>query len=421
MTAPSHPHPSVPPVAPVAQSQPASQRRLSVATVFAAIAAFLQIYSTQPMLPRLRSVFAATEIQVSLTVSALTIGVALASPLVGMLADVLGRRRVIVPACFLLALATLLSSTSQTLWQFIAWRFVEGLFVPGIIAVVIAYIAEEALPGTAARVNANYVTATVAGGLIGRLSAAVIADHLGWRSAFLFTGTLTLICAIIVALWLPPSRHFKPTSHPLATLRAMLQHLRNPVLIATYAVGFNVLFSLVGTFTYANFLLAGAPFHLSTTALGLVFLVYALGLFVTPAAGPMIDRIGHRRAQVVASVIVVSGAALTLLHSLPAVIIGLAILSTGVFISQSTASSHAATASRHTRSAATGLYVCFYYLGGSAGATTLGYAWRYGEWRACIAVVLAVQFVAAALAYRFFTRPAPPPDPQLTPATPEMA
>jgi len=399
----------------------ARQFRLGLATVLAGVAAFLQIYATQPILPELQRAFRATELGVSLTVSALTLAVALASPLVGLLSDTFGRRSVLVPAVFGLGLASMLSATSGTLQTFIVWRFVQGLFVPGIIAVSIAYIAEESAAGTAARVTANYVTGTVAGGLIGRMLAAAIADHFGWRWSFLTIGSLTLICGVLIARLLPASRHFQPTSHPLANMRAMVQHMRNPVLVASYVVGFNVLFSLVGCFTYVNFLLAGPPFRLSTTALGLIFLVYALGLFVTPVGGRLIDRIGHRLALVCATGIVSAGALLTLVPHLVAVIAGLAILSTGIFISQSAASSHVASAATHTRSAATGLYVSFYYLGGAAGATALGWAWRHGGWPACIGLVLGVQLLAATIAYRFFSRPAPKPDPQLTPIEAEIS
>jgi len=45
--------------------------------------------------------------------------------------------------------------------------------------------------------------------------------------------------------------------------RAMLGHLRNPPLAATYAVGFCVLFTLIATFTYVNFYLAAPPFRLA--------------------------------------------------------------------------------------------------------------------------------------------------------------
>jgi hypothetical protein len=42
-------------------------------------------------------------------------------------------------------------------------------------------------------------------------------------------------------------------------------HLRNPRLLANFGMGASVLFAMVGCFTYANFYLAAAPFHLNST------------------------------------------------------------------------------------------------------------------------------------------------------------
>ena len=72
----------------------------------------------------------------------------------------------------------------------------------------------------------------------------------------------------------------------------MFAHFRNPRLLVTYLVGFNVLFSLVGVFTYITFYLAAPPFLLSTAQLSLLFVVYLVGLVVTPLAGALLPHVG---------------------------------------------------------------------------------------------------------------------------------
>src|SRR5690349_24963838 len=102
----------------------------------------------------------------------------------------------------------------------------------------------------------------------------------------------------------------------------MWTHLRNPQLLAAYAVAFCIMFAQLGTFTYINFYLSARPFSLSTTALGLLFMVYLLGVVVTPGAGKWIDRRGHRFALVTAFSAGAVGIALTLIHSLPMIVFG---------------------------------------------------------------------------------------------------
>src|SRR6476469_5200404 len=95
--------------------------------MLAGFGAFLDLYSTQPLLPLLARTFHASSFAVSLTVTAPTIGVALAAPLAGRLADRLGLRNVIVASALALAVATLLAATAVSLPQLIAWRFAQGL------------------------------------------------------------------------------------------------------------------------------------------------------------------------------------------------------------------------------------------------------------------------------------------------------
>lgn len=110
--------------------------------VLAGFTAFVDLYATQPLLPMLARTFRATTFAVSLTVTAVTIAVAAAAPIVGRLADAVGRKRVIVGCALALPAATELAAVSSGLNQLIAWRFVEGLFTPGVFAVTIADIHE---------------------------------------------------------------------------------------------------------------------------------------------------------------------------------------------------------------------------------------------------------------------------------------
>lgn len=344
---------------------------------------FLNVYCTQPLLPALQHVFNATEAQVSLTVGAVTLAVAIMAPITGLLAESLGRKKVIVPALFAMAVPTFLAATSTSLSALIFWRFCQGLFVPGVIAVIIAYINEE-FAGHTGSVMAAYVAGTVFGGFLGRFIAGVVTAHFAWQWTFVVLGVLDLLGAIAVRQWLPLATHFVPAKHVLHSLRDTWGHLRNPQLLAIFGMGFTVLFSLVGVFTYVSFYLAHKPFNLGSGALGSIFFVYLLGCVVTPLSGRFLDRHGFRKTAALAMTMSLSGILLTLIQSLPVVIAGLAIFSSGVFISQSAATVQTGQAAGQARSSAAGLYVTFYYIGGSLGATLPALFWVNGGWPACV-------------------------------------
>ena len=330
---------------------------------------------------------------------------ALAGPLAGAIGDRLGRKRVIVPSAFLLALPTLLAATSQNLGQLIFWRFWQGVFTPGIFVITIAYINEEWETGPGAAVAA-YVTGTVLGGFCGRMVAGVVAAHASWRWSFVALALLNVLGAIAIWIWLPAGCRFVRARRGSSTLRAMLRHLRNPQLLATYAVAFCVMFTLLATFTYINFYLAAPPFRLGTQALALLFVVYLVGAVITPVAGRSIDRLGHRAALLLAFSGGIVGILLTLAHSLPVVMLGLALCCTGVFIGNSAGASYVGQVAREARAAAVGLYVTFYYTGGSFGSAVPGSFWNRGHWPACVALIAAVQVLTIVLALVFWNAPA---------------
>ena len=369
--------------------------------MFAGFCAFLTLYAPQPLLPMLARGFHASAGAVSLVLTASTAAVALAAPFAGIVADRLGRKRVIVLSALLLSVPTAGAAASGSLAQMLAWRFWQGVFTPGIFAVTIAYVNDEWEQGVGAAMS-SYVAGTVLGGFSGRMISALVAAHSSWRWSFIALAALDALCAAAMWAWLPPDRHFTRSRRGASAMRAMLRHLRNPPLAATYAVGFCVLFTLIATFTYVNFYLAAPPFRLGTTALGLIFVVYLIGAVVTPVAGRAIDRIGHRFTLVAAFLGGVGGISLTLVPHLPAVLLGLALTSTGVFIAQSAASSYVGRLAEGARGAAVGLYVMFYYTGGSFGAAVPGTFWNRGGWPATVALIAAVQVLTIALCLLFW-------------------
>jgi YNFM family putative membrane transporter len=389
---------------PDAQSDHLPPSRLAVAAVaLCGVCAFLELYSTQPLLPLLTRLFHASKTGVSLTVSAATLGAALSAPIFGSFVERLPRKRVIVACLAGIALPTLLAATSTSLAQLIFWRFLQGMVVPGIVAVVVTYIGEEWPPNRIALVMSFYVSGTALGGFLGRVSAGMLAEWFSWQVSFLVVGIVALAGAGAVAAWLPHGRRRPPLPPPSATRLTFFPQLRslfrNRRLVATYAVGCNVLFSLVAVFTWITFHLSAPPFLLSTAALSSLFFVYLIGLVITPAAGYIITHVGLRKGIGAAILCSMAGVLLTLAPSLPVVILGLTLVCTGVFISQAASQSHLRVAAPpEARVTAAGLYITCYYIGGTAAGVVPGAFWALGKWPACVAFILAMQAVALAIA-----------------------
>ncbi len=274
--------------------------------------------------------------------------------------------------------------------------------MPGIIAVTMAYVSAEWPPHHVGTAMSAYITGNVIGGVTGRTMAGVVGEHFGWPRVFVVLAAINLAGGVAVLGLLPkPARRVAPP--PLAdALAAMGRHFRNPRLLSSFAVGSALLFGLVATLNYIAYHLAEPPFSLHPTQIGLLFLVYLVGVVVTPFGGRLIDRRGQRFALLAAVALSMTGVTLTLAPSLPLAVAGLALCCSGIFIGQAATASQMGLFAGPAKGSAAGLYATFYYAGGAAGSSLPGkLIWHHpavhlGHWPATVLLILTV-FASAAL------------------------
>ena len=379
--------------------RPPPARAITIATTLAGICAYLNMYATQAILPSLAAAFDVPLARTTLTVTLPLLAVALLAPFVGAISDRLGRKRLIVGAAGAMVIPTLLCATAESLDALLVWRTIQGAMLPFIFAVTVAYIGDECEGAAMIRTTGSYAAGSIFGGFAGRFLGGGVAEAAGWRMSFVALAAVTVACTAGIAALLPRERRFRPSTGGVrAALAAYAEHLRNRRLLATCVVGFGMLFSNVALFTYVNFMLARPPFGLTPGQLGGVFAVYLVGLVTTTIASRVAVRIG-RRATVAAGLgLSAVGLSLTLLPFLPVVIAGLALTTAGLMTSQAMSLSFIGVAVRRARSAAVGLYVTIFYIGGSLGGTLPGLLWPAFGWPGVVAVIyaaLAMMFAAS--------------------------
>jgi predicted MFS family arabinose efflux permease len=391
----------------VAGSRANTARRWAVAII--GYCAFINLYSPQALLPLLQQEFHATAADISYLVTVSVLAVALTAPFTGTVADVLGRRRVILTAMAVVGIPAIAGAFSHSLTELMIWRFVQGLALPPIFAVAVAYIGEEFPPREATAAVGLYTAGASLGGFSGRFFTGLITDVADWRTAFICLAIINLIGALAVFALLPRERNFVRSSGLMMSARQMLAHLRNPTLLATYAVGFGVLFNFIGVFTFINFHLAAPPYLLTPSLLGAIFLTYLLGSVSTPFVGRLVARFGRRNLMIGLTLIWMAGTGLTLAAPLPVIIVGLMICAACGMMCQAVSTGYVALTASAGRSSAVGLYAMSFYVGGTFGGTLCSVAWSYGEYPACVILVVGMLAVMALIVARFWTVDTPPP------------
>lgn len=381
------------------------RRRLAV--ILAGAAALFSLYAPQSLMPLLHAWLGDSAALAGTIVSAGTLGVAFAAPFAGLLADRIGRRRVIVLAAFAVCLPSLGAALAQTPEQLIAARFVQGIFLPGIFAVTVAYIGSEWPAAEARQVTGLYVAGTIGGGFCGRVLSGMVSEFAGFHWGFAALALIQLGLAIAIRAWLPAeTQPARPSARPLVTMRRLLAHRE---LRGAYAVGFTLLFALIAGFTYITLRLAQAPFSLGPAAMSSIFTVYLFGIFATSYSGRLLNRYGHARVLALSWLAVIASLLLSLLPSLPAVVAALALFSASLFSAQAAATSFVAEASGEARAPSVGLYVTCYYLGGSVGGVLPAAIWAHAGWSGVAGMIALVGAISVALGFRSFRFASRPP------------
>jgi YNFM family putative membrane transporter len=373
---------------------PEASGRARRALYLGTVAAYADMYVTQPLLPDLSREFGVGPARAGLTVSAVVLAIALASVLYGPLSDALGYRRVMAGSLALLAVATLLCALPRTFGGLVALRGLQGLLVPGMTAVSVAYAGDHFERRDLAAVVGGIIAASVLGGLLSRVGAGAIAAHLGWRAAFIAYGAGTALAAALVWRGLEGGRG--AGGGLAAATRGLGRHIGDPPLLGAYLVGFSLFFGFIGIFTYLPYLLAGPPHRLSTGPISMAYLVYAFGVAVSPVAGRLSARVPPRRVIAVGLAIAATGMGLTLLRPLAAVAAGLVVLVLGMFTAQAVVPAFVNTTAREAKGSASGLYLTAYYLGGTLGSVVPGLAWQAAAWPGVVAACLGATSLAFA-------------------------
>ena len=331
----------------------------------------------------------------ALALSATTATMALALIPASMLADRLGRRRLIVSALIVTALLGILLPFTQIWWQLITLRTLMGVSLAGIPAVAMVYLSEEMDPDALGFSMGLYIGGTAIGGMAGRVISGVLSDWLGWRLGTGILAGLILLAALAVAILLPRPRHLlRDPIGPVDLWRRCRASFGDAALPWLFASAFLLMGGFVTLYNYAGFRLALPPFALSHSAIAAIFLVYLLGSVSSTWAGGLSQRLGRRKVFWALVALMGAGMAVTMVDDTLVIILGLAIATMGFFAAHGIASAWVTRRAVTGKAQASAIYLVAYYLGASILGTLGGYAWTARGWPG----VMLVSGGAAALA-----------------------
>jgi len=155
-----------------------------------------------PVLPEFPRLLNTTADNASWMVTATLLAGAVAIPTLSRLADMFGKKRIILVAFAVMLLGSTVGAVSQALGPVIAARALQGAGL-AVLPIGIAIMRDE-LPPRRLALGVTLVSATLAVGAGGALPmSGLIVAHLDWRAIFWITAAASVVSLVAVA-WLVP-------------------------------------------------------------------------------------------------------------------------------------------------------------------------------------------------------------------------
>lgn len=364
-------------------------RQANIALFIAGFVIFSILYSTQPLMPVFSEEFDVSPAQSSLSLSLATATLAIFLLLSGPIAEAKGRKWTMSLSMFVSSLLIFAAAFVPDFTSLLFLRTLQGIALAGVPAIAMAYLSAEMPFEKIGLAMGMYISGTSIGGMVGRIGISTLTDLFSWRVALGMTGVLCLLGSIYFWKTLPSSKSFQKSPFKFKNvLPSLIMHAKNPRLLCLFGIAFLIMGSFVAMYNYLGYKLMSPPYNMSQTAVGWIFIIYLFGTFSSTWMGKLSDKIGVTVVLVLGISIMFIGALLTLFTSFIIKIVGLILVTFGLFGSHSIASNWVGKIAKTAKAQASSLYLLFYYMGSSIAGFVGGFFWKHFEWKGVITMII---------------------------------
>ena len=232
------------------------------------------------------------------------LGSTITMPVYGRLADVHGRRRMMLLAIALFAGSSLLCALARTMPQLIAARGLQGLGAGGLIPLALTVSGDLYSMEERARIQGLFSSIWGVSSLVGPLAGAFLTVTAGWRSIFLLNLPLGLLAAWIVATRMIES---PGAARAAAGAPGLVALLRRRATAWPYVSAILMGIALYGVSTFVPLYVQGARGGSASAAGAVITPLILFWAVSATVGGRLILRIGFRQSAVVGAGLLVLG------------------------------------------------------------------------------------------------------------------
>lgn len=372
-------------------------RRLQFVTVFT----FCSLYATQPIQPLLAAEFQLTHFQALGFTTVMMAPLGIAPLLYGYVLEAFSAKVLLRWALVGLGVLNLLFACSTSAVALLFIRGMQGCIFPAIITSVVSYISYSSTSDNMQQRIGLYIGTTIFGGFFGRFVSGLGTQYFGWRVFFVVLG-----CLLLLGVWLlrDMTRDVK-LEYKRPNASELLDILAQPSFLFTYLAIFCLFFVFAAMM---NFL----PFHVKELyplkgegGVGLLYLGYLVGMIISVNARRLITWFGSAKQAIFAGIgLIIVGCLFFLIEYYWILFFAMFIFCCGFFTVHPLLTGYVNRIAKDNKAIANGLYISFYYLGGTCGSFFPEFLYRGTGWGGFLTLLFAMLALSFVLVTRIESR-----------------
>ena len=362
----------------------------------ATIVTFCSLYAAQPLQPLFQSEFHLTPIQALLFTTLMMAPLGIAPLFYGYLLEAFPARILLRTALVLLGVMEILFSQASSYWVLLGIRAIQGVLIPAILTSIMSYISYTSPNRLVQQSIAYYIGATILGGFLGRLLSGICTDLFGWRLFFFLLGLMLLACAYPLRTMVrdAKTRYVRPQPSEMFAI------LCNRNFFLLYCAIFCLFFVFAALMNFVPFELRRMGAGGGETGVGLLYSGYSMGILVALNVRRILLRFRCVEDAVLTGILIFGGGTMLFwIGSYPVMFGGMFVFCAGLFTAHSLLSGYVNRLSETNMAIANGLYISFYYMGGTIGLILPQIVYRSYGWSAFIGFLLGVTGVSLILVW----------------------
>jgi len=253
---------------------------------------------------------------------------------------------------------------------------IEGLAIPAILTGIMTYISTMTSKDNVQKIMAIYISSTILGGFSGRFFSGLISYYTNWRMMFLILGLSLLVATALIG-----KLGDNKAAVAKMNMRAVFEVLSLRRFTVTYIMIFSMFFMFAAVLNFIPFRLREINPASSSMLIGVMYTGYIMGI-VTSLTSMRLIKILKGETNVIFAGLSIFLLSLVLFVSKDVYVmfLGMFIFCAGMFMTHTVASGYLNKLADKNKGVTNGLYVAFYYSGGTLGSILPGLIYENYSW-----------------------------------------